>query len=196
MNRISRKNQGSASMIDIPRISYDALPAKLQEELGAKVKRLGYLGEFFQVAAHQPEALYHFNRFTETLKEALPDNLVELLALTLSAWSGNVYERVQHERLALKRDLSEAWVKDVERLSPDTASELDATEKAAQRLALSMAATQGRDAQTDAEAFVRLTNAQTGVAVMLTVGRYLAHSALCNTMQFKAPVPSPFGDGR
>jgi hypothetical protein len=29
------------------------------------------------------------------------------------------------------------------------------------------------------------------VAVMLTVGRYLAHSAICNTLQFTAPVASP-----
>lgn len=181
-------------MIDVPRISYDALPPKLQEELAAKVQRLGYLGEFFQVAAHQPDALYHFNRFTETLKEALPHNLVELLALTLATWAENFYERVQHERLALKLGLSEAWVKDVERLSPDNTTRLTPTEKAAQTLALSMAKTQGRGARADAEAFLKLTDHQTLVGVMLTVGRYLAHAAFCNTMQIKPPVPSPFGD--
>jgi len=182
-------------VIEVPRISYDALPAKLQDELAAKVERLGYLGEFFQVAAHQPDALYHFNRFTETLKEALPHNLVELLALTLSTWSENFYERVQHERLALKLGMSEAWVKEVERLTPDDTTRLTPTEKAAQTLALSMAKTQGRGARADAEAFLKLTDHKTLVGVMLTVGRYLAHSALCNTMQLKPPVPSPFGDG-
>jgi alkylhydroperoxidase family enzyme len=181
-------------VIDVPRISYDALPAQLREELAAKVKRLGYLGEFFQVAAHQPDALYHFNRFTEILKEALPHNLVELIALTLSTWSGNFYERVQHERLALMLGLSETWVKDVERLAPDTTTRLTPTEKAAQTLALSMANTQGRGARGDAEAFLKLTDHQTLVGVMLTVGRYLAHAAFCNTMQIKSPVASPFGD--
>ena len=181
-------------MIDVPRISYDELPPNLKEELAAKVKRLGYLGEFFQIAAHQPDALYHFNRFTETLKEALPHNLVELLALTLSTWSENFYERVQHERLALKLGFSEAWIRDVESLSPNVATQLDATERAAQNLALSMARTQGRGARLDAEAFLSLTDKETLVGVMLTIGRYLAHSAICNTMQFKPPVPSPLGD--
>lgn len=182
------------AMIDITRIPFDALPDRLQQDLGAKVERLGYLGEFFQVAAHQPDALYHFNRFTETLKDALPFNLVELVALTLSSWSGNAYERVQHERLSLKRGQSEAWVKDAEKGTPDTAATLNAVEKATQRLALSMATTQGRASQADAAALLKLTDQKMLVGVMLTVGRYLAHSALSNTMQFKAPVPSPFGD--
>lgn len=181
-------------MIDVTRIPFDALPIQLQDELGAKVKRLGYLGEFFQVAAHQPDALYHFNRFTETLKEALPVNLVELLALTLSTWSENAYEQVQHERLALKLGQSEAWIRDVERLSPDNAKELSPVEQATQRLALSMATTQGRRSQPHAQALLEHTDEKTLVGIMLTVGRYLAHSALSNTMQFKAPVPSPLGE--
>jgi hypothetical protein len=57
-----------------------------------------------------------------------------------------------------------------------------------------MATTQGRGARADAETFLNLTDHKTLVGVMLTVGRYLAHSALCNTMQFKPPVSSPFGD--
>lgn len=181
-------------MIEIPRISYIALPVKLRQELAAKVNRLGYLGEFFQIAAHQPEALYHFNRFTEILKEALPHNLAELLALTISTWSENFYERVQHERLALKLGLSEEWVKEVEKLSPAQSLILSPVEKAAQTLALSMAKTQGRGSRADAEEFMKLTDHQTLVAVMLTVGRYLAHSAFCNTMQIKPPVPSLIGD--
>ena len=179
-------------MVDIPRIPYERLPDKLKGELEAKVRRLGYLGEFFQVSAHQPEALYHFNRFTETLKEALPSNIVELLALTLSTWSGNNYERVQHERLALKLNLSEAWVRAVERLEPDApASPLGEEERAVQNLALVMAKTQGRDAHEAAARCRELMDADRLVAVMLTVGRYLAHSAICNTLQFAAPVTSP-----
>src|SRR5438309_28638 len=64
-------------------------------------RRLGYLGEFFQVAAHQPAALSAFVSFSEALKDALPWRLVEVIALTVSARTGNAYERVQHERLAL-----------------------------------------------------------------------------------------------
>ncbi len=180
-------------MTEIPRIPFERLPEKLKQELDAKYRRLGYLGEFFQVAAHQPEALYHFNRFTETLKEALPQNVVELLALTLSSWSGNAYERVQHERLALKYDLSKDWIRAAETLEPDSAPLLSDEERAIQRLALAMAKTQGRGAQDAARACARFLDAPKLVAVMLTVGRYLAHSALCNTLQFAPPVESPIG---
>jgi alkylhydroperoxidase family enzyme len=174
-----------------PRIAFDDLPDGLKRELAPKVRRLGYLGEFFQVAAHQPESLEHFIRFTETLKDALPINLVELLALTISTSSGNAYERVQHERLALKSGLSEAWVRAAERLAPDAAPELNDIERAAQRLALAMAKNQGRGARPTADAFLALTDSVTLMGVMLTVGRYLAHAAICNTLEIEAPVSSP-----
>jgi len=174
-----------------PRIAFDDLTDGLKRELDAKVRRLGYLGEFFQVAAHQPQALEHFIRFTETLKEALPINLVELLALTISTLSGNAYERVQHERLALKSGLGETWVRAVERLTPDEAGELSVIERAAQRLALGMARNQGRGNKPEADAFLALTDAPRLMGVMLTVGRYLAHASICNTLEIKAPVSSP-----
>ncbi|MHB8528592.1 MAG: hypothetical protein ACYC8V_03660 [Caulobacteraceae bacterium] len=180
-------------MIDLPRIPFERLPEKLKGELRSKYDRLGYLGEFFQVAAHQPEALFHFNRFTEALKEALPQNLVELLALTLSRWSGNDYERVQHERLALKLGFAEDWVRDVERLEPDTVSRLTEEERAVQALALAMAKTQGHGAQEAAASCRSLMEPDRLVAVMLTVGRYLAHSAISNTLRFVPPVASPLG---
>ncbi len=180
-------------MAELPRIPYEKLPPLLKDELKAKVERLGYLGEFFQVGAHQPDALYHFNRFTEALKGALPDNIVELLALTLSCWSGNDYERVQHERLALKMGLSREWVLDVKALAPDRATRLDPMEEAVQRLALSVAKSQGRDAKAEVEAFTALTGPERTVAVMMTIARYLAHSAICNTFRFAPPVASPFG---
>jgi alkylhydroperoxidase family enzyme len=178
-------------MVDIPRISFQELPSKLRSELDAKYRRLGYLGEFFQVMAHQPEALYHFHRFTETLKGALPQNLVELLALTLSTWSGSDYERVQHERLALTFELTEDWIREVERLNPDDATLLSREEVAVQRLALAMANTQGRAAHREAEAYQRMCDPERLVGVMLTVGRYLAHSVICNTLRITPPVASP-----
>jgi len=178
-------------MVDVPRISFEALPESLRRELDAKVHRLGYLGEFFQVCAHQPEALRHFIRFTETLKDALPVRWVELLAITLATWSGNDYERVQHESLALKLGMSEAWVRDVERLTPDATVELDEIEKVVQRFALAMAKTHGRGAGREVDALLAMTDPATLMCVILTIGRYMAHSAICNVMQLKAPVASP-----
>src|SRR5437868_737518 len=164
-----------------PRTSFENLPPLLQTDLRARFERLGYLGEFFQVCASQPDALYHFNRFTEILKAALPVNLVELLALTLSTWAGNRYEQVQHERLSLKSDLSKDWVVAAERLDPDNAVALSDTERDVQRLALAMARTQGREAQAELAALGRHLQPDLQVAVLLTVGRYVAHLTICKT---------------
>jgi alkylhydroperoxidase family enzyme len=180
-------------MTGVRRIPFDELTPEVRQSLESKVRRLGYLGEFFQVSAHQPEALLHFIRFTDTLKEALPINLVELLALTLSTWSGNDYERVQHERLAMKSGLNEAWVRAVEKLAPDDTAGLDEKERATQRLALTVARSQGREARGDADKLLALSDETLLVGVMLTIGRYLAHSAICNTFGLKPPVPSPLG---
>ena len=57
----------------IPRLSDAELDPQLRETLRPKVERLKYLGEFFQCAAHQPQALISFHKLTEDLKEALPD---------------------------------------------------------------------------------------------------------------------------
>src|SRR5919202_6512700 len=97
----------------IPRLSTEELDPRLAEMLRPKVERLKYLGEFFQCTGHQPEALMSFYKLTEDLKEALPDNLTELVALSCATFMGNAYERVQHERLALKLGFTEAWVREV-----------------------------------------------------------------------------------
>src|SRR5216684_4295787 len=89
------------------------LPPDLAALLRPRVERLGYLGEFFRYAAHQPKALMSFLEFTEDLKQALPDNLTEVVALTVARLMENDYERVQHERLALKRGLGEPWLRAV-----------------------------------------------------------------------------------
>src|SRR5919109_3418223 len=97
----------------IPRLSVSELDPRLAELLRPKVERLNYLGEFFQCTGHQPQALISFHKLTEDLKEALPDNLTELVALTVAAKLDNPYERVQHERLALKLGFSERWAREV-----------------------------------------------------------------------------------
>ena len=96
----------------IERLGLDDLPETLQELLRPRVERLGYLGEFFQAAGHQPEALAGFVAFTEALKQAMPASVTELVALTVSCELGNIYERNQHERLSLKLGLSIEWIAD------------------------------------------------------------------------------------
>src|SRR5713226_7712067 len=108
----------------IPRLSMAELDPKLAKLLRPKFERLNYLGDFFQYTGHQPRALISFYTLTEDLKEALPDNLTELVALTVATLMDNAYERVQHERLALKLGFSESWIRDVLSLRTTNTSEL------------------------------------------------------------------------
>ncbi len=45
-------------------MGFDDLDPALREVLRARVERLGYLGEFFQCAAHQPAALVSLDALT------------------------------------------------------------------------------------------------------------------------------------
>ena len=56
----------------IPRLEMNELAPNVQETLAARVKRLGYLGEFFKCSGHNPDVLVSFMEMTEALKEALP----------------------------------------------------------------------------------------------------------------------------
>src|SRR6267154_1580614 len=98
----------------ISRLEFDQLAPSVQKVLDARVKRLGYLGEFFKCSGHQPEILVPFMEMTEALKQALPDRLTELGALTVAALMANDYERNQHERLSRKLGFGEEWVAAVE----------------------------------------------------------------------------------
>jgi len=180
-----------------PRISYEELPSALREQLRPRVERLGYLGEFFQVAAHQPDALRHFVGWTEALKDALDWRLVESIALTVAAETGNDYERVQHERLALKLGMS---VPEVRALVGGAAAAsareigLSEAELAAVRLARQVVQVRGGACTTAYEALERIVGAQIAVGCLMTAARYLAHSTLSNTWGVRAPVSSPLAE--
>jgi alkylhydroperoxidase family enzyme len=176
-------------MSETSRLAFDQLPPELQTRLESRVKRLGYLGEFFQVAAHQPEALAGFIDFTEALKERLPDRLVEVIALTAATETGNGYERVQHERLALKLGFSEAEVRSlvVDGTSLDAFSP---QERAAIALARQVCEARGRACPAYDE-LERLVGEEVAVGCLMTAVRYLAHATMANTWGLAPPVPSP-----
>src|SRR6266849_2439030 len=139
----------------IPRLSFSELDPQLAELLRPKVERLNYLGEFFQCTGHQPRALLSFYRLTEDLKEALPDNLTELVALTIATVMDNAYERVQHERLSLKLGLSEAWIRDVVSLQTESGGQLSETELLIQKLALAVVNRRGHDTQSELDQVIQ-----------------------------------------
>ena len=186
----------------IPRLDLQDMPGGLAAALGPRVERLGYLGEFFRVAGHQPRALEAFVAFTESAKSDLPKELVEVIALTCAVHLGNAYERNQHERLSVRLGLSRDWVEAVERLNPDEAlpagaRSLSDAERAVQRYLLAALASHGRSeaAQVAFERLVERLDHRQAVAVMMVAGRYLVHALIVNTLALEPPVPSIFEDG-
>src|SRR5438132_14065645 len=178
----------------IPRLSMPELDPQLAEMLRPKVERLKYLGEFFQCTGHQPCALISFYELTENLKEALPDSLTEVVALTIAVRLDNAYERVQHERLALKLGFSEAWIREVSSLKAKPGGELSGTELRAQQLALAVLERQGHETSTELEEVIKATGHKQAVAVLMLIGRYVMHAVITNCLALKPPVSSPLSN--
>ena len=194
----------------IPRIAFDDLPAPLAEALRPRVERLGSLGEFFQVAAHQPDALGHFVAFTEAAKGGLPDRLVEVVALTAAAWAGNRYERHQHERLAVALGFGVPWVRTIlaraaaigtpaagapaADIASDIEPELEPDERAVQDLVLAALHAQplarGPEVDTALAVVVARLGPELAMAVLLLLGRFLAHAVVVNACAIEPPVGS------
>src|ERR1700754_4031895 len=153
----------------IPRLEMNELAPNVQETLAARVKRLGYLGEFFKCSGHNPDVLVPFMEMTEALKEALPDRLTEVGALTVAGAMGNAYERNQHERLSEKLGFGRDWVAAVNRLEPDAAGPMSEDERAVQRLAIAVVNGRGHGVEKELEAAIdRIGHAQAMAALFLT----------------------------
>ena len=175
----------------IPRLSMRELDPDLAKLLRPKVDRLNYLGEFFQCTGHQPRALIAFHTLTEDLKKALPDNLTEVVALSIATKMNNAYERVQHERLSLKLGLSEAWICEVNSLSSKREGTLSETEVVVQKLALAVVERGGHNTAGELEAVVKAIGHEQGIAVLMLIGRYVMHGMIANSLGLKPPVSSP-----
>lgn len=169
----------------IRRIGFDELDPTLREVLRPRVERLGYLGEFFQVAAHQPDALIALNSLTEQLRDALPDDAAETVALTVATVMGNDYERHQHERLSLKLGFDEAWIRRV--CAMEYGDDV-------QRTVLALLADRGHRARELVEHLARERGDALAVAVVLLTGRYVMHAMVVNALELDPPVPSPLTD--
>jgi alkylhydroperoxidase family enzyme len=173
----------------IPRFELDQLAPELATALQPRVQRLGYLGEFFKCAAHQPAALLSFMQFTDDLKEALPGNVTEVVALTVAGWMGNTYERNQHERLCRKLGFTNEWIRTINALQPDA---LDENERRVQHLALAVLKERGHGVQAELDAVVGALGAAQAMAILLLIGRYVTHALIVNALALAPPVPSIF----
>src|SRR5216683_7397822 len=172
----------------IPRLEMADLAPQVQKTLGARVKRLGYLGEFFKCSGSNPDVLVSFMEMTEALKQALPDRLTEVGALTVAGAMGNAYERNQHERLSEKLGFGRDWVAAVNKLDPDADGPLSAEERAVQRLALNLVARKGHHVEDDLDALIGHVGPDQAMAVLFLIGRYVMHAYVVNALNLAAPV--------
>ena len=175
----------------IPRLSFSELDPQLAELLRPKVERLNYLGEFFQCTGHQPRALISFYSLTEDLKDALPDNITELVALTVAAKMRNSYERVQHERLALKLGFGEEWVREVLALEEKDRGRISPEELMVQRFCLAVLRRDGHETGAEFESVIKANGHKDAVAVLMLIGRYVMHALIANSLALEPPVASP-----
>lgn len=159
--------------------------------LRPRIVRLGYLGEFFQCAAHQPHALMSFMVWTEDLKRALPDRITEVVALSVACLMDNAYERIQHERLCLKLGFGEPWVRAVVSLTADGSSVVTEHERLVQKLVLAVVARDGHDTSAELEAVTKAIGHEAAIAVLMLIGRYVTHALMVNCLNLAPPVPSP-----
>ena len=175
----------------IPRLSFSELDPQLAELLRPKVERLNYLGEFFQCTGHQPRALISFYSLTEDLKDALPDNITEVVALTVAAKMRNSYERVQHERLALKLGFGEEWVREVLAPGANDREKLSPEEFLVQRLCVAVLERDGQETKAEFESVIKAIGYKDAIAVLMLIGRYVMHALIANCLELEPPVTSP-----
>src|SRR5206468_473944 len=105
-----------------------------------------------------------FYSLTEDLKDALPDNLTEIVALTVARKMRNSYERVQHERLALKLGFGEAWVHEVLSLEAKDRSRLAPEELLVQRFCIAVMDREGHETTADFESVINVIGYKDAVA--------------------------------
>jgi hypothetical protein len=151
-----------------------------------------YLGEFYQCAGHQPDALLGFMDFANALNEALPKQLVEVIALTVAGVMENDYARNQHERRCLELGFSHGWVAAVDRLSPDKGAELSPAERAVQRYALAAVVRRGIGVDFELEALLDHLSSPEAMAVAMLVGCHVCQAMVSNTLALEPPVASIF----
>lgn len=176
----------------IERLEMEALAPAVQQALAARVKRLGYLGEFFKCAGHQPDVLLPFMAMTDALKEALPDKLTEVGALTVAVLMGNAYERHQHERLSEKLGFGRDWVAAVIAVKPQIDGPMTLDERAVQRLVIAMIERRGHDVRVELDAVIDAIGEAPAMALLFLVGRYVTHAYIVNALALAPPVPSIF----
>jgi len=178
----------------IPRLRYEALDPALQAFLKPTVDRLGYLGEFFQVAGHVDGAVPAFMQYTGAVKTPLADAHNEILALTVCRMLEADYEMIQHERLSRRLGFTLEWIAAAEGRDGSHPSSLGDDERALQALAQAAIASHGLRCGPELQMVVSLLGHQRAVAAMMQIARFAGIAMMCNAFALELPVPSVFDE--
>lgn len=179
----------------IPRVEFDALDPTVREFLKPTVDRLGYFGEFFQVAAHVPNAIPTFMQYTAAVKTPLSDAHNEVLALTVCGMLEADYERIQHERLAKRLGLTTEWIAAACGRQGSNVSALKEDERALQALAQAAVTSHGLRCHQELKAVAQLIGHGKAVAALLQISRFMGIALMCNALALELPVHSIFDEG-
>ena len=179
----------------IPRLGLEAVDPAVRDLLKPTVERLGYFGEFFQVAAHVPGAIPAFMQYTGAVKAPLGDAHNEVLALTVCGALEADYERIQHERLAKRLGFPLDWIAAASGRAGSHASALKDDERKLQALALAMVSTHGLRCGDELRAVVDALGPEKAVAALLQVSRFVTIALMCNALSLTLPVASVFDEG-
>jgi alkylhydroperoxidase family enzyme len=179
---------------NIPRLALEKCTPEIQDMLRPVVDRLGYFGEFFQVAGHLPAALQEFMAYTGAVKSPLDLRQNEVLALSTCAEAGGDYERIQHERLALNSGLDPNWIAEVIGKHTPTPSLLSAEDKALRDLAIATVQRDGRDVGAEISIVAELLGPEKAMAVVFQITRFQMISTLTKMFEMSLPVTSIFDE--
>ncbi|MEQ8830215.1 MAG: carboxymuconolactone decarboxylase family protein [Alphaproteobacteria bacterium] len=175
-----------------PRLDFDASDPQVQALLKPVVERLGYYGDFFQVVCHLPDALVAFMDYTGTVKSPLTMRQNEVLALSTCTAAGGDYERIQHERLALKSGLDKDWIAELTGHASPKPSTLSEEDAALRDLAVAVVSRDGRAVGTEIDIVNLLLGPEKTVAVILQITRFQMISTLNKMFAMTLPVASIF----
>jgi len=178
--------------LQFPRLMLKDMAPEVRIALEPVVKRLGYLGDAFAVHAHVPAAVGAFMEYTKAVKAPLPDNLNELIALTVSHALNAQYELIQHERLAQQLGFSKEWIAAAQARADAEPSLLSEDEKAVQTITLKVIATLGQDCESDITHLANRLGQTQAMAVFLQCTRFLMIAVMCRAFSLTLPVASVF----
>lgn len=177
-------------MTSIPPLDFADIGESLQKLFQPTVDRLGYFGDFFRYGSHAPEVLSSFMDFSIALKQSIPEDVNETVALTVCQAMDFPYERIQHERLSEKLGLDRDWIAAM--VGRPSSAEITPLQGAARDLSLAMVDGRHDAAREAVEQVASLSSPKLAVALLFQTTRFMQVCAVGRTLGMQLALPSIF----